>query len=271
MTENEVVIPAISTKVEVEQRLPWQTRYAPAGWVIAGLITAAGFLLVGSVGGDQTDSANARTVTVQQQALRVANPVDELCAEGGALATQLNRRGACSPARSIVQAPPTAVAGRGPTDAEVEAGVADYLQRNPPPAGRAPTTEEITAAVATYLLAHPPTPGRAPTSAEIADAVQTYLVANPPAPGKDGAPASDEQVAAAVAAYLQAHPPAAGADGANGAAGENGKPPASWSWTGSSGTRHVCTRSNDDDSSPTYTCTSEPPPDETSGLPLPTG
>lgn len=267
-----MVVSGTTIKVEPEQRLPWYTRYAAAGWLVVGILTAAGFLIVGRIGGDQTDSANARTDTVQQQALRVANPVDQLCAEGGATAAELSRRGACSPARSIVATPVIAQAV-GPSQEDIESAVAAYLRRNPPPAGRAPTTGEVTAAVVQYLTAHPPQPGRAPTAQEIAVAVQQYLTANPPAAGKDAPAPTDEQVQAAVDAYIAAHPPASGT------AGSNGKPPESWTWTSAGGTRHVCTRANDDDSAPTYSCTTEPadpstPPSTSDGgglLGLPTG
>lgn len=44
-----------------------------------------------------------------------------------------------------------------------------------------------------------------------------------------------------------------GPAGMNGAPGSNGSPPAGWTWTDLTGT-HTCTRTNTDDSAPTYGC-----------------
>lgn len=101
--------------------------------------------------------------------------------------------------------------------------------------GRPPTQGEISAAVALYLQAHPVRDGRPPTKTEIAEAVTAYLSRNPPpsgAPGQDGkdgaqgatgpqgpagpvgpqgpagpagADASDAQVKAAVDEFFSAH------------------------------------------------------------------
>ena len=45
-----------------------------------------------------------------------------------------------------------------------------------------------------------------------------------------------------------------GQNGNPGSDGSDGKPPAGWSWSDLTGS-HACTRSNTDDSAPTYTCT----------------
>jgi hypothetical protein len=76
---------------------------------------------------------------------------------------------------TVIQGEP----GRPPTIEEIEAAVAVYLARNPPPAGRPPTADEVAAAVAEYMTAHPPQPGRPPTAEEISNAVSAYFAANP--------------------------------------------------------------------------------------------
>lgn len=45
-----------------------------------------------------------------------------------------------------------------------------------------------------------------------------------------------------------------GAQGPAGPAGADGRPPVSWTYTDALGMLHTCTRSNDDDTSPTYAC-----------------
>lgn len=164
------------------------------------------------------DEATEEKEAVQEQAKDAVNPVDQLCAEGGEVAAELERRGACEAAREVLDSPPPERAD-GPSREDIAAAVAEYLRSNPPPAGRPPTVGEITSVVATYLRANPPQPGKAPTPTEIATAVADYLQTNPPAAGADGADGDDappptaEQIAAAVNAYLEAHPPPAGPPG----------------------------------------------------------
>lgn len=168
------------------------------------------------------EQATEEKKEVQQAAKDALNPVDQMCGEGGAVAAELQRRGACEKAREVLESPEPPPDPAGPSRADIAAAVADYLRENPPPAGRPPTVGEITSAVAAYLTANPPQPGRAPTPTEIATAVATYLQANPPSPGADGAdapPPTAEQIAAAVNEWLQANPPAPGPQGPQGPAG----------------------------------------------------
>lgn len=57
--------------------------------------------------------------------------------------------------------------------------------------GRPPTQGEISAAVALYLQAHPVQDGRPPSKAEIAEAVTAYLSKNPPPAGPAGQDGKD--------------------------------------------------------------------------------
>lgn len=152
----------------------------------------------------------------QEQAKDALNPVDQLCAEGGAVAEELNRRGACQKAREVLESPDPEPDPGGPSRQDIAAAVADYLRENPPPQGRPPTVGEITSAVGVFLTENPPQPGRPPTPTEIATAAADYLTANPPASGQDGddaPPPTAEQIAAAVNDYLQANPPPPGPPG----------------------------------------------------------
>lgn len=141
--------------------------------------------------------------------------------------------------------------GPGPSNAQVQAVVADYFRSNPLP--NTPAYQRaIGRAVTTYLTEHPPEPGRPPTEGEVTEAVQIALLANPPADGVAGAdgrsvaaasldgcdvvftysdgstdrvgplcgpPPTDTQVANAVAAYCNANGECRGPQGPVGPAG----------------------------------------------------
>jgi hypothetical protein len=192
------------------------------------LVVAMLYLLVSNIWTQvNADEATEEKNAVQEQAKDAVSEVDQLCAEGGQVGRELDRRGACDEARDVLESPPPDGAA-GPSREDIAAAVADYLRANPPPAGRPPTVGEVTAAVAGYLMENPPRPGRPPTPTEIATATADYLRAHPPASGVDGRdgvdgadapPPSDEQIAAAVADYLREHPPPAGPQGERGPPG----------------------------------------------------
>lgn len=196
---------------------------------------------------------------------------------GEQLASQLRGLGATpvvSPPSPIAgpvgPAGPTGAQGPGPSQQQIDDAVTHYLADHPPAAGKDATAEQVAAAVGAYLSAHPPAPGRPPTAEEIAGAVSTYCAGHGGCVGPAGQSASDSQVATAVAAYCGQSPspcqgpagPAgpSGADGPSGPPGPTGpsgapgKPPAGWTYTDRLGLQHTCTRSNTDDSAPTYNC-----------------
>jgi len=165
------------------------------------------------------EQATEEKKEAEKAAKEAVNPVDQLCAEGGVIAAELQKRGACEKAREVLDEPSPPSTDSGPSREDIADAVEDYLSVNPPPAGRPPTVGEVTSAVAEYLRANPPQPGRPPTPTEIATAVADYLQANPPPPGADGVDGEDappptaEQIAAAVNEWLQANPPPAGPPG----------------------------------------------------------
>lgn len=218
--------PPVDEVEEASQRNvpPPRDRRQRAGRIL--LIGVLLYLLVSNVWTQVTaDEATQEKEAVQEQAKDAVNPVDQLCDEGGVIAEELNRRGACEKAREVLDAPEPPPSDLGPSREDIAAAVADYLRDNPPPDGRPPTVGEITSAVASYLTEHPPAPGRAPTPTEIATAVSEYLLANPPPPGADGVdgrdapPPTPEQIALAVNEWLQANPPPAGPEGPQGPPG----------------------------------------------------
>lgn len=94
---------------------------------------------------------------------------------------------------------------------------------------------------------------------------------DPGVDGSDGAPGSDgDSITGPTGppgpAGPAGPPGAAGTDGNPGPAGAPGEPPAAWTFTNPDGVAYTCTRSNTDDTAPTYTCNpntaSEGEPDE---------
>jgi hypothetical protein len=75
--------------------------------VLALLVVAVGVLMYGQIDTqiDANESAQ-QAEAVQERAEDAVNPVDELCAEGGVVAAELERRGACEKARNVLDSPP---------------------------------------------------------------------------------------------------------------------------------------------------------------------
>lgn len=205
-------------------------RWVP--WVLAVVVLAAlgvGYLVTTTSTTAQTDKqvAVGQRDATAQQATTLADQVAAACAAGGATAADLQRVGACQQAAQVQSTPvpvpgPKGDQGPGPTTEQINAAVASWLFKNPPPAGRAPTVAEIAAAVTDYMTANPAQPGRAPTAAEISNAVAGWFADHPVRDGVDGTNGRDgkdapaptaEQIQAAVDANLAAHPPPAGPPG----------------------------------------------------------
>lgn len=99
-----------------------------AGWtriktaILVLLVFAVGYLLVSNINA----KVNANKAGAQAQA--VAQPIDALCAQGGPIAEELHRRGACTAAAQVQQSPAVAPVttvvpgppGRGITATAVE-------------------------------------------------------------------------------------------------------------------------------------------------------
>lgn len=198
-------------------------------WAIGVVVLAAlgvGYLVTTTSSTAQTDkkvAVDQRDATAQQ-ATTLADQVAAACAAGGATAADLQRVGACQQAAQVQSTPvpqpgPKGDTGPGPTADQINAAVASWLFKNPPPAGRAPTVAEIAAAVTDYMIANPAQPGRAPTAAEISNAVAGWFADHPVRDGvdghdgKDGPGPTEAQIQAAVDQYVAEHPPPAGPAG----------------------------------------------------------
>lgn len=91
--------------------------------------------------------------------------------------------------------------------------------------------------------------------------------------GEDGTPGADGASGEPGPAGPQGEPGPAGPQGPQGepgVPGQNGEPPAGWTWTDALGRNQSCVRDAESpDNAPTYTCTTQPPP-ETVPAPLTT-
>lgn len=167
------------------------------------------------------------------------------------------------PPEKIIQGP-AGPAGPGPSDAQVAAAVAAYLQQHPI-AGQPPTTDQIAAVVAVYLVQHPPAAGAAgpgPSDTQIQAAVAVWENTHPttPAPGPSGPPGPAGPSGAAGPSGEAGAPGSPGPPGPTGPAGPSGAsgaPPSGWTWVetpplGNPKT-HTCTPKPDDPAQ--YTCT----------------
>jgi len=221
-----------------------------------------------------TDSASqnaAQVSAVKATAAPLAGQVQSVCAGGGQAAQQLTVVGACTQAQKVQSAVavpgPSGPPGPGPSQAEIDGAVNRYFDAHPLPAGQLPPVTEVAGLVAQYLQANPPAAGQNASPQMVADAVMNYCDGHNGCAGPAGQNATDTQVATAVANFCAAHDGcrgpqgAAGQDGVNGkdgANGTNGKPPATYTVLVPAvvgpPTTETCTRTNTDDSNPSYAC-----------------
>ena len=216
----------------------------------------------------QARSDDAIVGRLTSQVRDLASAQDTAAVAAAKLADQLRTLGV-----TPVVSPPAPVTGPagpqgpGPSQAQIDDAVGRYLSEHPPSPGQNATAAQVAEAVGAYLSVNPPAPGRPPTAEEIAGAVATYCAGHGGCAGPAGQSATDGQVAQAVATYCGqspspcAGPPgpsgAVGPQGPTGAAGESGAPgapPAGWTYRDALGLQHTCTRSNTDNSAPTYSC-----------------
>jgi hypothetical protein len=182
-------------------------------------------------------SQSQHALEQDQLIARLVDTGNDSAKQGQQLASQVRALGATPVVQPAQPAPagptivtPMPIPGPGPTQAQIDDAVTEYIAAHPPAAGKPATPEMVATAVAEYLTAHPPTPGRLPTPQEIATAATDYLTAHSAqftgpagAAGAAGKDATDAQVAAAVDAYCSAHNKCAGPAGPAGQPGQQGK------------------------------------------------
>lgn len=140
------------------------------------------------------------------------------------------------PPEKIIQGP-AGPAGPGPSDAQVAAAVAAYLQQHPI-AGQPPTTDQVAAVVAVYLAQHPPAAGKTgpgPSDTQIQAAVAVWETAHPTTapsgpPGPTGPPGPAGASGVSGAAGPSGAAGAQGSRGPSGPSGASGPAPSGWEW-----------------------------------------
>ncbi len=153
------------------------------GWAL--LCAGAGVLAVALVGvltvnhqHDAVQSATAQANAANDQAQAVADPILQLCAQGGDVAQRLSDAGLCG-AAAAVKAAPRPDQPDGLTSDQVHALVQQELAKRPPQQV-GPTQAQLTAAIQAVVSANPDLfKAPAPTAAQIQAAVNAYLRVHP--------------------------------------------------------------------------------------------
>lgn len=231
---------------------------------------------------EELESTQNTKEAIEEPAKDVSDRTLALCSRGDDVARALHRAGVCrrsEDVKEVIDRQPEVIEGPrgergpGPTQEQINSAVRDYLRENPPQNGRTPTPAEVAQAVANYLQENPPEPGRPPSEEEIRSAVTAYCSEdNCVGPqgetgktgekgekgekgdkGDPGRPPLPEEIAGAVEAFCRE---------SGMCQGPRGEPPAKWTWTDPGPTpsdiddvTYTCSRSNEDDNAPTYSCT----------------
>jgi len=158
----------------------------PLGVVFGALVVVAAIFLT-SYASTQKQVANEAT----NNAKTLADPVLELCAQGGPVAKALAEEGRCAVAQSVAAAPvpQTTTSDSGPSRAEIAALVQQEIAKLQLPAGQPPTAQQILDAARQVINENPELlrgpqglPGDGPSDAEVraqvAGAVNAWFAEN---------------------------------------------------------------------------------------------
>lgn len=183
---------------------------------ILALVVGAAWFVIGNQQ-EATRADSATTVATDQ-----ATTLDRLCATDPDVARRIPDD--CAEAREIREEVILPAAAPGPSQAQVQDWVRDWLEAHPGQAGRDgkdATPEQVARAVAEHMAGN--------GQEQIAAVAQAYLAANAERfrgedgqNGQDGADASDDQVATAVAAFCAERDSCRGVQGERGPEGRQG-------------------------------------------------
>ncbi len=205
---------------------------------------------------------DARGVATQAttDSKQLADPILELCIQGGNVARALASEGKCALAeqvRSIDQPEPLP---QGPDRAEVARLIQAEVAKITLPPGQGPTSGQLQEVAERVILAHPELfrgpQGDPPSDVVIAAAINSWFEENfdklPKGPtGEPGKPGEDGS------------PGLSGVDGEKGDKGDKGDPgptAAGWTTRYPDGSSETCTRAGGTDTDPLYDCVKSPPP-----------
>jgi hypothetical protein len=199
------------------------TRRPSLSAVLLGCAIVAALMFIGTVLllMDRDDKARDAD-QAQKVATDQATTLDQLCATDPDIARRIPSD--CREAKEVRRNVVLPASAPGPTQAQVQGWVTDYLTEHPPPAGRGATPEMVARAVAEHMEAN--------GTETISDVARAYLAANAKdfrgqagSNGTDGQPgqdARDAQVATAVAAFCAERNSCAGPEGPRGQQGGQG-------------------------------------------------
>lgn len=148
-------------------------------------VLGAAFLAVLAFAVWRTSQASSVANQARTQAAQESAAVDKLYSGLTTTEQQLKQHG-ISPSAPPPQQIVSSAQASGPSDAQVQAAVDNYLAEHPPTASA--SDAEISAEVSEYLTAHPPAAGPAPSASQVASAVTAYMAANPAPSGPAGSP-----------------------------------------------------------------------------------
>lgn len=196
------------------RRIP---NWVPAAMAIVAILAAGVWFVVGNTQ-ESTRADTAETVATDQ-----ATTLDVLCATDPDVAARIPAD--CREAQRIRQNVVLPATAPGPSQAQVQDWVDDWLDAHPPKDGKNATPEMVARAVAEHMAGN--------GQDQIVKVAQAYLAANAErfrgpagADGQDGQPganASDDQVATAVATFCAEHGQCQGPQGETGGRGPQGQ------------------------------------------------
>jgi hypothetical protein len=197
-----------------EHRRRQMPGWLPAVLAVAAIVGAGVWFTVGNVQESDRADQNAAVATDQ------ATTLDRLCATDADVARRIPED--CAEAREVRENVVLPATTPGPSQAQVQGWVTDWLERNPPQDGRDVTPEMVARAVAEHMEGN--------GQARIAQVAQAYLASNAELfrgedgqDGEAGQDATDDQVAAAVAAFCAERDSCSGPQGPRGDQGVQGQ------------------------------------------------
>ena len=208
--------PSVHEATETPRKRPWPPWPLAIAAIIA-ILTAGVAFTIGNTQ-ESTRADTAETVATDQ-----ATTLDRLCATDADVARRIPDD--CREAQEIRQNVVLPASAPGPSQAQVQGWVDDWLDAHPPKDGEDATPEMVARAVAEHMAGN--------GQDQITAVAQAYLAANAerfrgPAgadgtDGQDGQNATDDQVATAVAAFCAEHGQCQGPQGETGGRGPQGQ------------------------------------------------
>jgi hypothetical protein len=202
--------------------------------------------------------AHGEATTATANSKELANPILELCVQGGNVARALAAEGKCALAEQVRAVDQPEPLPQGPDRAEVARLIQEEVAKITLPPGQGPTSGQLQEAAERVILGHPELfkgpQGDPPSEVAVAAAVNAWFEEHPPPAGPTGQPGANGENGISGANGAD------GADGAKGDKGDPGAPPAGWVTRYPDGATETCERSGGTDAAPLYDCVFLPPP-----------